>query len=213
MGAGIVEVCARADLNVVVVESNQDAVDAGRERLTASLRRAEAKGKLADAAAVLERVRFSTDLADLADRDLVIEAIVENEAAKVELFQKLDQIVTSSDAVLASNTSSIPITRLAAATARPSHVLGLHFCNPVPVRALVDLSPILLTASAVVERVREFATNTLGKHVIQAKDRAGFIVNTLLVPYLLSAVRMVEARFATPEDIDQGMVRGCAHPM
>lgn len=213
MGAGIVEVCARADLNVVVVESNQDAVDAGRERLTASLRRAEAKDKLADAAAVLERVRFSTDLADLADRDLVIEAIVENEAAKVELFQKLDQIVTSSDAVLASNTSSIPITRLAAATSRPSHVLGLHFFNPVPVQSLVELIPTLLTDSAVVERVREFATNTLGKHVIQAKDRAGFIVNTLLVPYLLSAVRMVEAGFATPEDIDQGMVRGCAHPM
>ena len=204
MGAGIVEVCARADLNVVVVESNQDAVDAGRERLTASLRRAEAKGKLADAAAVLERVRFSTDLADLADRDLVIEAIVENEAAKVELFQKLDQIVDRPDAVLASNTSSIPIMRLAAATSRPSHVLGLHFFNPVPVLSLVEVIPTLLTDPAVVERVREFATDTLGKHVIQAKDRAGFIVNTLLVPYLLSAIRMVEAGFATAEDIDRG---------
>lgn len=212
MGAGITEVCARAGLDVVVVESSQAAADAGRQRLTASLQRAEAKGKIDDAAAVLARVRIVTDLAALADRDLVIEAIVEDEAAKTDLFKKLDGIVTAPDAVLASNTSSIPIARLAAATSRPSQVIGLHFFNPVPVLSLVELVPSLLTDPAVTQRVRDFATDTLGKHAIQSQDRAGFVVNALLVPFLLSAIRMVESGFATPEDIDQGLVHGCAHP-
>jgi 3-hydroxybutyryl-CoA dehydrogenase len=212
MGSGIAEVAARADLDVLVVESTQAAAEAGRDRLAASLRRAEAKGKIQDAAAVLERVRIVTDLETLADRDIVIEAIVEDEAAKTELFAKLDRIVTSPDAVLASNTSSIPIMKLAAATSRPSHVLGLHFFNPVPVLSLVEVVPSLLTDPAVAERVSEFATKTLGKHVIRSQDRAGFVVNALLVPFLLSAIRMVESGFATPEDIDEGLVRGCAHP-
>ncbi|HEX5540680.1 MAG TPA: 3-hydroxybutyryl-CoA dehydrogenase [Micromonospora sp.] len=212
MGAGIAEVSARAGLDVVVVESSQAAADAGRERLAGSLRRAEAKGRVADAAAVLERVRVVTDLEALADREIVIEAIVEDEAAKVELFGKLDRIVTSPDAVLASNTSSIPIMKLAVATSRPSHVLGLHFFNPVPVLSLVELVPSLLTDEKVVEQVREFATETLGKHPITSQDRAGFVVNALLIPFLLSAIRMVESGFATPEDIDEGFVRGCAHP-
>lgn len=212
MGSGIAEVAARAGLDVLVAESTQAAADAGRDRLAASLRRAEAKGKIQDAAAVLERVRIVTDLEALADREIVIEAIVEDEAAKTELFAKLDRIVTSPDAVLASNTSSIPIMKLAAATSRPSHVLGLHFFNPVPVLSLVELVPSLLTDSAVAERVSEFAANTLGKHVIRSQDRAGFVVNALLVPFLLSAIRMVESGFATPEDIDEGLVRGCAHP-
>jgi len=212
MGSGIAEVAARAELDVVVVESNQPAADAGRQRLAASLRRAEAKGKVADAAAVLERVRIVTDLDALADRDIVVEAIVEDEAAKVDLFGKLDRIVTGPDAVLASNTSSIPIMKLAAVTSRPSHVLGLHFFNPVPVLSLVEVVPSLLTSPEVVDRVSGFASGTLGKHVIKSPDRAGFIVNALLIPFLLSAIRMVESGFATPEDIDEGFVRGCAHP-
>ncbi|MEU6075743.1 3-hydroxybutyryl-CoA dehydrogenase [Micromonospora sp. NPDC047074] len=212
MGAGIAEVAARAELDVVVVESDQAAADAGNERLAASLRRAEAKGKITDAAAVLGRVRVGTDLEALADRDLVIEAIVEDEAAKLDLFAKLDGIVTAPDAVLASNTSAIPIMKLAAATSRPEHVLGLHFFNPVPVLSLVELVPSLLTDPGVTERVRGFARDTLGKHVINSQDRAGFVVNALLIPFLLSAIRMVESGFATPADIDEGFVRGCAHP-
>lgn len=212
MGAGIAEVSARADLDVVVVESSQPAMEAGRERLAASLRRAEAKGKIPDAAAVLGRLRFATDLEALADRDIVVEAIVEDEAAKVDLFGKLDQILTSPDAILASNTSAIPIIKLAVATSRPSHVVGLHFFNPVPVLSLVELVPSLLTDPEVAERVRAFARDALGKHVVNAKDRAGFVVNALLIPFLLSAIRMVEAGFATPEDIDESLVRGCAHP-
>ncbi|MGI5242265.1 3-hydroxybutyryl-CoA dehydrogenase [Dactylosporangium sp. CA-139066] len=212
MGAGIAEVAARADLDVLVVESSPEAAAAGRERLAASLRRAEAKGKIADAAAVLDRVRVITELDALADREIVIEAIVEDEGAKVRLFSALDAIVTSPDAIFASNTSSIPVTRLAVATSRPSHVVGLHFFNPVPVLSLVELAPTLLTDPDVAERARTFARDTLGKHVIESKDRSGFVVNALLVPFLLSAIRMVESGFATAEDIDEGMVRGCAHP-
>ena len=212
MGAGIAEVCTRAGLDVVVVESSRAAVDAGRERLAGSLRRAEVKGKVPDAATVLERVRIVADLKALADREIVVEAIVEDEAAKVELFAKLDRIVIDPDTVLASNTSSIPIMKLAVATSRPSHVVGLHFFNPVPVLSLVELVPSLLTDPGVAERVRGFATDTLGKHVIDSQDRAGFVVNALLIPFLLSAIRMVESGFATPEDIDEGFVRGCAHP-
>ena len=212
MGAGIAEVSARAGLDVMVVESSPAAADAGRERLAASLHRAESKGKIADAAAVLDQVRVVTDLEALADRDIVIEAIVEDEAPKVELFAALDKIVASPEAVLASNTSSIPIMKLAVATSRPRHVVGLHFFNPVPVLSLVELVPSLLTDADVTERVRGFARDTLGKHVIGSPDRAGFVVNALLVPFLLSAIRMVESGFATPEDIDEGLVRGCAHP-
>lgn len=212
MGAGIAEVSARAGLDVVVVESNRAAAAAGRERLAASLHRAETKGEIADAAAVLDHVRVVVDMEVLADRDIVIEAIAEDEAAKVELFTVLDRIVTAPESVLASNTSSIPIMKLAVATSRPSHVVGLHFFNPVPVLSLVELVPSLLTAPDVCERVRGFARDTLGKHVINSQDRAGFVVNALLVPFLLSAIRMVESGFATPEDIDEGLVRGCAHP-
>lgn len=212
MGAGIAEVSARAGLDVVVVESSQPAADAGRERLVASLRRAEARGKIPDAAAVLDRVRVVVDLAALVDRDMVIEAIVENESAKMKLFASLDTIVAAPEAVLASNTSSIPIMKLAAATSRPSRVVGLHFFNPVPVLSLVELVPSLLTDPNVTQRVRKFARDTLGKHVIDSKDRSGFVVNALLVPFLLSAIRMVESGFATAEDIDEGLVRGCAHP-
>jgi len=212
MGAGIAEVCARAGLDVVAVESSRAAADAGRARLTASLDRAERKGKIESAAAVLERIRITEDLDELADRTLVIEAIVENEAVKAELFGKLDKIVAAPDALLASNTSSIPIMKLGTATARPAQVLGIHFFNPVPVLPLVELVPSLLTADETVARARKFAEDTLGKHAILCQDRAGFVVNALLIPFILAAVRMLESGFATKEAIDEGLVRGAAHP-
>ena len=212
MGAGIAEVCARAGLDVVVAESSAAAAVAGRTRLEKSLIRAEERGKIDSAIEVLDRIRVVEDLGALADRDLVVEAILEDEGAKVALFRQLDQIVTSQQAVLASNTSSIPIMKLAVATSRPSHVLGVHFFNPVPVLSLVELVPSLLTANETTERARTFVEKTLGKHAIDCQDRAGFVVNALLIPFVLSAIRMLESGFATADDIDEGLVRGAAHP-
>ena len=212
MGAGIAEVCARAGLDVVVAESSKDAAQAGRARLEKSLIRAEERGKIYSATAVLDRIRVVEALEELADRDLVVEAILENEAAKIALFKQLDKIVTSPNAVLASNTSSIPIMKLAVSTSRPSDVLGVHFFNPVPVLSLVELVPSLLTAKETTERARTFVEQTLGKHAIDCRDRAGFVVNALLIPFVLSAIRMLESGFATAEDIDEGLVRGAAHP-
>ena len=212
MGAGIAEVAARAGKDVVLIDANPAAAEAGLDRLRASLQRAEQRGKISDAAEVLERITLSSDLDALADRDLVIEAIVEDEAAKTALFTRLDAIVTDPEAVLASNTSSIPIMKLAVATERPAQVIGLHFFNPVPVLSLVELVPSLLTAPETTDRVRTFVENDLGKHPIDSQDRAGFVVNALLIPFVLSAIRMLESGFATAEDIDQGLVQGAAHP-
>ncbi len=212
MGAGIAEVVARAGMDVVVAESSERAAAAGRERLERSLQRAHSRGKVDDVAAVLQRISVTTELDALADRQLVVEAIVEDEAAKTELFGRLDRTVADPDAVLASNTSSIPITRLAVATSRPGHVIGVHFFNPVPVLPLVEVVPSLLTAPATTERARAFVEDRLGKQVITSQDRAGFVVNALLVPFVLSAIRMVEAGFATAEDVDRGLVLGAAHP-
>ena len=212
MGAGIAEVVARAALEVVVVESSDDAVAAGRERLTRSLERARSRGKLDDVAAVLDRITITTDFDALADRELVIEAVVEDERAKTEVFRRLDATVTAADAVLASNTSSIPLTRLGVATARPESVLGVHFFNPVPVLPLVELVPGLRTAPGTTARARAFVVDRLGKQVVESPDRAGFVVNALLVPFVLSAIRMLESGFATAEDIDRGLVLGAAHP-
>jgi len=212
MGAGITEVCARAGLDVIVVESSEDAAKAGAARLEASLHRAVERGKLENAQEVLDRIRVVTDMEELADRELVVEAIVEDEEAKTAVFRELDRIVTSPDAILASNTSSIPIMKLAVATSRPAQVLGIHFFNPVPVLKLVELVPSLLTAEETTERGRSFVQDQLGKNAIDCQDRAGFVVNMLLVPFILSAIRMMESGFATPEDIDQGLVLGAAHP-
>ncbi|SDC15239.1 3-hydroxybutyryl-CoA dehydrogenase [Nocardioides lianchengensis] len=215
MGAGIAEVSARAGLDVVVVESSEAAASAGRTRLEKSLARAEAKGKIANgesAADVLARIRVATSLGELVDRDLVVEAIVEDEAAKVELFKKLDRIVAAPDAILASNTSSIPIMKLGVVTTRPQQVMGIHFFNPVPVLQLVELVPSLLTGADTTERARSFVEGTLGKQAIDCQDRAGFVVNALLVPFILSAIRMYESGFASAEDIDRGLVLGAAHP-
>jgi 3-hydroxybutyryl-CoA dehydrogenase len=212
MGAGIAEVSARAGLDVVVAESSDAAAKAGAARLEKSLQRAEAKGKLDSAAEVLARIQVVTDLDALADREVVVEAIVEDEAAKVALFKRLDEIVTAPDAILASNTSSIPVMKLGVATSRPTQVIGIHFFNPVPVLQLVELVPSLLTSDDTTARSRAFVEGELGKQAIDCQDRAGFVVNALLIPFILSAIRMMESGFATAEDIDRGLVLGAAHP-
>ncbi|MGW4588470.1 3-hydroxybutyryl-CoA dehydrogenase [Amycolatopsis thermoflava] len=215
MGSGIAEVHARAGADVTITEVNQPALDTGRARIEKSLQRAVKAGKLSaeDADAALGRLTFTTDIASFADRDLVIEAVIEQEQAKVEVFRSLDKIVERPDAVFASNTSSIPIMKLGMATSRPQQVIGIHFFNPVPVLPLVELVPSLLTGEDTVKRADEHVTGSLGKTVIRSQDRAGFIVNALLVPYLLSAIRMIESGFASAEDIDRGMELGTAHPM
>jgi 3-hydroxybutyryl-CoA dehydrogenase len=215
MGSGIAEVCAAARCDVVVREIDDAACAVARHRVEASLARAVKASKVSgtDRDAILDRIRFTTELDELGDRDLVIEAIVEDELAKAEVFAQLDKVVEADDAVFASNTSSIPIMKLAMATSRPHAVLGLHFFNPVPILRLVELIPSLLTAPEVAARAEQFATVTLRKRVIRSQDRAGFVVNSLLVPYMLSAMRMLESGFATKEDIDTGMVEGCNHPM
>jgi len=215
MGAGIAEVCARTGLNVLVREVDDAAAEAGRSRIAGSLERAVKAGKLSprERDAALERVTVSTELGDLADRDLVIEAATENPELKAALFAELDRILARPDVIMATNTSSIPIVQVARATARPGQVLGLHFFNPAPVQALVELIPSVLTSEDTAARTGAFVTEVLGKTVITAPDRAGFVVNALLVPYVLAAIRMLEAGHATAEDIDTGMTLGCAHPM
>jgi len=215
MGSGIAEVCARAGLDVVVREVDAGVAEIGLKRITTSLERGVRAGKLDEAAReeALKRLRITTDIGELADRDLVVEAVVEDEAAKTDVFTALDKVITSPDAILASNTSSIPIMKLGMATQRPEHVIGIHFFNPVPVLRLVDLVVSLLTASETAERAEAFSENVLHKTVIRSQDRAGFIVNALLIPYLLSAIRMMESGFASADDIDAGMVEGCNHPM
>jgi 3-hydroxybutyryl-CoA dehydrogenase len=215
MGSGIAEVSARAQLDVVVVEATDGTLAGGRKRLESSLTRAVRAGKLSTEQqdAALSRITFTTDPEELADRQVVIEAIVESEPEKVEAFEMLDRVVADPEAILASNTSSIPIMKLAMATRRPSSVIGIHFFNPVPVLKLVELVTSLLTSPATTSKAEAFVSEQLAKHVIRSKDRAGFIVNALLIPYLLSAIRMMESGFATAEDIDAGMVEGCAHPM
>jgi 3-hydroxybutyryl-CoA dehydrogenase len=215
MGSGIAEVCGRAGLDVVVREVNEETLAAGRRRVEASLDRAVRSAKLDpdERNRVMDGMRFTTDLDDLADRQLTIEAVIESEPAKLEVFAQLDRVLQDDAAILASNTSSIPIMKLAMATHRPESVVGIHFFNPVPVLKLVELVTSLLTSPETTERAQGFAEKVLGKHVIRSQDRAGFIVNALLIPYLLSSVRMLESGFATAEDIDRGMMEGCAHPM
>ncbi|MCM2387625.1 3-hydroxybutyryl-CoA dehydrogenase [Streptomyces albipurpureus] len=214
MGAGIAEVCARAGLDVVVAERDPAAIASGRSRLIDSLDRGLRSGKLTEQEreAALHRTSFTSELADLAGRGLVIEAVIERYDDKASVFKQLDQVLAD-DAVIASNTSSIPIIDLAAATSRPQRVVGVHFFNPVPVQRLVEVIPTQLTSPEVTEQITTFAERTLGKTVVLARDRAGFVVNALLAPYLVSAVRMLEAGVASAEDIDKGMVLGCAHPM
>jgi len=214
MGAGIAEVCARAGLDVIVADTDDAVLRGGEERIARSLERAVQAGKLTDADAVRTRSRlhFDSRLQSFGDRQIVFEAVAENEHVKIEVLSALEDIV-STDALLASNTSSIPIARLALGTAHPERLLGVHFFNPVPVMPLVELVPSLRTAVAVVEGTESFVRDTLGKTVIRARDRGGFVVNALLVPFLLSAIRMVESGFADASTVDTGMEAGCAHPM
>jgi 3-hydroxybutyryl-CoA dehydrogenase len=215
MGAGIAEVCAKAGVNVLVYEPTEDLTAAGQARIANSFERAVDKGKLskADRDAALANLDFTTNLAHLSDRQLVIEAVIEDDTVKGKIFAELDELITDPDAVLASNTSSIPIMKIAAATENPGRVLGLHFFNPVPVLPLVELVSTLVTTDAALARTENFASNVLGKQVVRCGDRSGFVVNALLVPYLLSAVRMVETGFATIEDVDKAVVAGLSHPM
>jgi 3-hydroxybutyryl-CoA dehydrogenase len=214
MGSGIAEVAARAGFDVLVREVDEHAVRAARHRLATSLARAVRSGRTTDAEreATLARVGFTRDLGDLAGRDVVVEAVVEDEREKTALFRALGDIVAP-HCLLASNTSSIPIMKLAAATAHPERVVGMHFFNPAPVLPLVEIVPSLLTSPETVERATAFARDRLGKNTVLSKDRAGFVVNALLIPYLLAAVRMVESGFASAKDVDTAMVSGCAHPM
>jgi len=214
MGAGISEVCARAGIDVTVIEVDEKRVGRTREAIGRSLQRALGAGKVdaAGAKAAEEHLELSAELADVAGSDAAIEAITEDEEAKRALFARLDELLPEAT-FLATNTSSVPIMKLAAATARPERVLGLHFFNPVPVLPLVEVVRSIMTAEEPLVAARAFVTDRLGKQTIHSEDRAGFVVNALLVPYLLSAIRMYESGFASKEDIDKGMVLGCAHPM
>jgi 3-hydroxybutyryl-CoA dehydrogenase len=214
LGSGIAEVCARSGVDVTVVEVDTGRAEKSRAAIEKSLGRGLRSGKVSeeDRGATMDRLAFSTSLDDIEGADAVIEAIIEDEHAKRDLFKRLDQILPDAQ-FLASNTSSVPIMKLGAGTSQPHKVIGLHFFNPVPVLPLVEIVHSIMTADETATRAREFAEQTLGKECIDSQDRAGFVVNALLIPYLLSAIRMFESGFASREDIDRGMVLGCAHPM
>lgn len=213
MGSGIAEVAAKSGFDVVVREVSTDFLEAGQGRIRKSLDRAVDKGKLdaADRDAAWDRMGFTTDLADLADRDLVIEAIVEDMGAKNELFSALNDLC-GPETIFASNTSSLPITDMAAATGRPDRVVGLHFFNPVPVMKLVEVVRTIATSDDAFDAVYAFAA-ALGKEPITAKDNSGFVVNLLLVPYMLDAIRQLERGVASIVDMDKAMTLGLGHPM
>jgi 3-hydroxybutyryl-CoA dehydrogenase len=214
MGGGIAEVCIKAGVTTEVFDIDEDAITLSRTRISTSLKKAVDRGKLdqADADAALARLSFVTEFGNLGDSDLVIEAVVENEDLKKDIFTKLDGIL-GENAILASNTSSIPLTRIGSVTRRPERVVGMHFFNPAPIMPLVEIISTVVSDQAVVDEVAAFASDTLGKTVVHAGDRAGFIVNMLLVPYAIDAMRMYESGFASKEDIDAGMVNGAGYPM
>lgn len=215
MGGGIAEVCAKAGVDTIVVEVSDELVDRSRQGIERSLDNAVERKKLDPEGreAALSRLVFATDRAVLADRELVIEAVIEDEALKLEIFSDLDGIVEADDAILATNTSSLPVTRIAQATTRPEAVVGMHFFNPAPIMPLVEIVRTVVSTDDTVERAAAFAGEQLGKTVVHAKDRAGFIVNKLLCPYLFEAIRMLEEGFASREDIDAAMVGGVGYRM
>ncbi|MFW0788657.1 3-hydroxybutyryl-CoA dehydrogenase [Gordonia sp. CPCC 205333] len=214
MGAGIAEVCAKAGSEVLVLETKQEFADAASERIAKSISRGVAKGKISqeDADAAVARVRVTLNIEEFADRDLVIEAAPEIESLKAEIFAKLDKIVKP-EAILATNTSSIPVIKVATATQNPARVVGVHFFNPVPVMPLVEIISTLLTAPETAAAVTDYVADTLGKTPVRAGDQSGFIVNALLIPYLCQAVRMLDSGYASKEDIDAAMKGGCGYPM
>lgn len=213
MGSGIAEVCAKAGVPTVVREVSDELLDRGRARIEKSLGRAVDRGKLTSEArdAAWSQLEFTTQVGDLAEADLVVEAILETVEAKSEMFRELDSVVSKS-AIFATNTSNLSVTELAATTQRPERFVGMHFFNPVPVMALVEVIPGVLTKPEVVEAALEFARR-LGKDPITAQDTCGFVVNVLLVPLLFDAIRLVENGVASIPDIDKGMRLGCGHPM
>jgi 3-hydroxybutyryl-CoA dehydrogenase len=213
MGSGIAQTAAQAGYDVIMAEVNQELLDRGIGRVEGAWKMLGGKGRITEDQAGEYRGRFrgTLDLEEFADRDLVVEAIIENQDEKRKLFAQLDRI-TPKKALLVSNTSSLPIIEMAAATGRPRQVAGLHFFNPAPVMKLVEIVRTIETSDETVEQLRGFAEK-LGKTPIIAKDTAGFVVNFLLIPYMLSAVRMYENGLATKEDIDTGMKLGCGYPM
>jgi 3-hydroxybutyryl-CoA dehydrogenase len=214
MGSGIAEVCARSGVDVTVVELDAERLERANAAIDRSLDRAVRSGKLetTDREAAAERIAFATELDAIGGADAAIEAVVEDEGVKRELFRAIDAVLPDAE-FLASNTSSVPIMKLGAETRHPERVIGLHFFNPVPVLPLVEVVRSIMTSEETVQKAHEFAEGTLGKTTIDSQDRAGFVVNALLIPYILSAIRMYESGFASKEDIDDGMVNGCAHPM
>ena len=214
MGSGIVEVAARNGLRVVAQEGSPDLVEAGRSRVEGSMDRGLARGKLDEATrdAASAAVTWTTDLGDLAGCDLVLEAVPEILALKLEIFGVLDRVLDPS-AIMATNTSSIPIIDVAMGTTRPQQVLGMHFFNPATVMKLVEVISTQLTAPEVTAAATAFATDTLGKRVVAAPDRAGFVVNKLLVPYICQAIEMYESGHVSAADIDDAMKLGAGHPM
>jgi 3-hydroxybutyryl-CoA dehydrogenase len=213
MGSGIVEVLAKTGITVTFVEVDEERAERGLQAIERSLAKAVERNKLDEGGRDQARslIAASTDLADVADVDLVIEAVSEELPAKLDVYRRLDEL-TRPDVVLATNTSSLPIADLAAVTKRPDKVMGMHFFNPPPIMKLLELVRTLTTSDETISFARGFAER-IGKTPILAKDRAGFIVNMLLVPYLNSAIRMLDEGFATKEDIDTGVVLGLGHPM
>jgi 3-hydroxybutyryl-CoA dehydrogenase len=213
MGSGIAESAASAGIDVTVFEPEAAPLKRSRERLATSVDRAVSRGKLTaeDAEGLTARIAYTTEFDDLAGVDAVLEAVTEDPRVKGKLFQRLDEALPEAR-FLASNTSSIPIAEIASWTRHPGRVIGLHFFSPVPVMKLVEVVVALDTAAQTVSIAEDFASG-IGKRPIRTKDRSGFIVNMLLVPYLMAAVRMYEDGFATREDIDDGMRMGCGHPM
>ncbi len=213
MGSGIAETVARAGQTVVFLEASDELVERGRNRIETSTLRAVERGRLetAERDTLLGRISGTTEVHELADVDLVIEAATEDHDTKVGMFRRLDE-VTKPEVILASNTSSIPIADLGAATSRPDKVIGMHFFNPVPVMGLIELVRAITTSEDTVEFGRAYGV-VLGKTTVESRDRAGFIVNALLIPYLNGAIRMLEDGFATREDIDTAIHLGLNHPM
>ncbi len=213
MGSGIVEVCARAGYDVVVREVNDELLQKGLERVKKSMSKGVQRGKLSqeDMDTAWQRIQGTTTLADMADCDLVIEAAVEKMEVKKAIFAELDSIVPP-HAILASNTSSLCVTEMASVTKRSDKVLGIHFFNPVPVMPLIEFVRTILTSDETMDIARKFGAS-LGKTMVTAKDTPGFIVNRLLIPYLLDAVRIYEAGLASKEDIDTAIHLGLSHPI
>jgi 3-hydroxybutyryl-CoA dehydrogenase len=213
MGSGIVHVCAQAGYQVVAREIEDRYWQKAFEKIGGFMQKAVEKEKMTaeDREAALARISGTTDLGDLADCDLVIEAVVEDIEVKNEMFGELDALCPE-HTIFASNTSSLTIVEMAAATSRPDRVVGLHFFNPVPIMKLVEVVKSVTTSQATFDRAWAFA-GSLGKIPIAAKDNSGFVVNLLLVPYLLGAVRALETGVGSTEDIDKGMIYGCGHPM